>query len=91
MHCRINCLCMLHFLLEFYHFIILSYGEFDYFLQQKLAKRDGGPIDRKFDVELLWKFYQQYKRRYRVDDIQREEQKLLETGAYSVNIGEYGC
>ncbi|KAK9995555.1 hypothetical protein SO802_020241 [Lithocarpus litseifolius] len=57
-------------------------------IKQKLAKRDGGQIDRNRDVELLWEFYQQYKRRYRVDDIQREEQKLLETGAFSVNIGE---
>ncbi|XP_075662216.1 callose synthase 10 [Castanea sativa] len=57
-------------------------------IKQKLAKRDGGQIDRNRDVDLLWEFYQQYKRRYRVDDIQREEQKLLETGAFSVNIGE---
>ncbi|KAK4568877.1 hypothetical protein RGQ29_004339 [Quercus rubra] len=57
-------------------------------IKQKLAKRDGGRIDRNRDVEHLWEFYQQYKRRYRVDDIQREEQKLLETGALSVNIGE---
>ncbi|KAM3751890.1 hypothetical protein ACB098_04G145700 [Castanea mollissima] len=57
-------------------------------IKQKLAKRDGGRIDRNRDVELLWEFYQQYKRRYRVDDIEREEQKLLETGAFSVNIGE---
>lgn len=75
-------------ILSLYHFELWGV---DYFLQQKLAKRDGAQIDRNRDVELLWKFYQQYKRRYRVDDIQREEQKLLETGAFSVNIGEYGC
>lgn len=75
-------------ILSLYHFELWGV---DYFLQQKLAKRDGGRIDRNRDVEHLWEFYQQYKRRYRVDDIQREEQKLLETGALSVNIGEYGC
>ncbi|KAK7824056.1 callose synthase 9 [Quercus suber] len=72
-------------ILSLYHFELWGV---DYFLQQKLAKRDGARIDRNRDAEHLWEFYQQYKRRYRVDDIQREEQKWLETGALSVNIGE---
>lgn len=57
-------------------------------LQQKLAKKDRAPIDRNRDVENLWEFYKRYKRRYRVDEMQREEQRLLESG--SSNLGEYG-
>lgn len=59
-------------------------------LQQKLAKRDGVHIDRNRDIELLWEFYKRYKRRHRVDDIQREEQRFLESGTLSANLGEYG-
>lgn len=62
---------------------------FGHLLQQKLAKKDGTSIDRSRDVEQLWKFYQSYKNRHRVDDIQREEQKWRETGTYSSNLGEY--
>lgn len=58
--------------------------------QQKLAKRDGAKIDRNRDVERLWEFYQLYKRRHRVDDMQREEQKLRESGPSRANLGEYG-
>ena len=59
-------------------------------LQQKLAKKDGA-IDRQHDIERLWKFYVSYKRRHRVDDIQKEQQKLLESGNFSTtNLGEYG-
>lgn len=59
-------------------------------LQQKLAKRDGARIDRNRDIEHLWEFYQHYKRRHRVDDIQREEQKFRESGNFSTVIrGEY--
>ena len=59
-------------------------------MQQKLAKRGGAQIDRNRDVQLLWDFYKQYKSRYRVDDIQREEQKWLESGTFTANLGEYG-
>lgn len=59
-------------------------------MQQKLAKRDGGRIDRNRDIEHLWEFYQRYKRRHRVDDMQREEQRLRESGSFSANFGEYG-
>ena len=59
-------------------------------MQQKLAKRDGARIDRNRDAELLWEFYQQYKRQHRVDDIQRKEQILRESGTFSANMGEYG-
>ncbi|PSR89496.1 Callose synthase [Actinidia chinensis var. chinensis] len=57
-------------------------------IKQKLAKRDGTQIDRNRDVERLWEFYQLYKRRHRVDDIEREEQKWRESGTFSANLGE---
>ncbi|KAK6924727.1 1,3-beta-glucan synthase subunit FKS1-like, domain-1, partial [Dillenia turbinata] len=57
-------------------------------IKQKLAKKDGARIDRNRDVERLWEFYQQYKRRHRVEDIQREEQKWRESGVFSTNMGE---
>ncbi|CAN1239529.1 Callose synthase 10 [Linum grandiflorum] len=58
-------------------------------IKQKLAKRDGTPIDRNRDIEHLWEFYQRYKRRHRVDDIQREEQKWRESGTFTTaNLGE---
>ncbi|XP_050224596.1 callose synthase 10 [Mercurialis annua] len=58
-------------------------------IKQKLAKRDGAQIDRSHDVEHLWEFYQRYKRRHRVDDIQREEQKWRESGTFTTaNLGE---
>uniref|UniRef100_A0A1J3EUH6 1,3-beta-glucan synthase n=1 Tax=Noccaea caerulescens TaxID=107243 RepID=A0A1J3EUH6_NOCCA len=58
-------------------------------IKQKLAKRDGASIDRNRDIERLWQFYQLYKRRHRVDDIQREEQKWRESGTtFSSNVGE---
>lgn len=46
-------------------------------------------MDRSRDVEHLWEFYQRYKRRNRVDDIQREENRLRESGTFSSNLGEY--
>ncbi|XP_072977021.1 callose synthase 10 isoform X1 [Typha angustifolia] len=57
-------------------------------IKQKLAKKDGAAIDRHHDIERLWKFYLGYKRRHRVDDIQREQQKWRESGAFSTNLGE---
>ncbi|KAL2492349.1 Callose synthase 10 [Abeliophyllum distichum] len=58
-------------------------------IKQKLAKKVGARIDRNRDVELLWEFYQQYKTRHRVDEIQREEQRWRESGTFSANIGEF--
>ncbi|XP_073272361.1 callose synthase 10-like [Primulina huaijiensis] len=57
-------------------------------IKQKLAKKDGARIDRNRDVELLWDFYQHYKRRHRVDDIQNEEKRWRESGNFSANIGD---
>ncbi|KAK2968255.1 hypothetical protein RJ640_030305 [Escallonia rubra] len=58
-------------------------------IKQKLAKRDGARIDRNRDAERLWEFYQQYKRRHRVDEMQKEEQRWRESGTFSANLGEY--
>ncbi|CAO2824721.1 unnamed protein product [Amaranthus hypochondriacus] len=55
-------------------------------IKQKLARRDGAPIDRSGDVERLWEFYRQYKQRHNVGDIQREEQKWRESGVFSTNF-----
>ncbi|KAG8379393.1 hypothetical protein BUALT_Bualt07G0083900 [Buddleja alternifolia] len=57
-------------------------------IKQKLAKKDGARIDRNRDIERLWEFYHQYKRRHRVDDIQREEQRWRESGTFGANMGE---
>ncbi|WVZ18445.1 hypothetical protein V8G54_005767 [Vigna mungo] len=57
-------------------------------IKQKLAKKDGVRIDRNRDLENLWKFYLHYKQRHRVDDIQREEQRLQESGNFSSSLGE---
>ncbi|KAL8123352.1 hypothetical protein AgCh_011353 [Apium graveolens] len=59
-------------------------------IKQKLAKKDGARIDRNRDAERLWDFYQKYKRRHRVDDIQREEQRYRESGTFSANLGDLG-
>ncbi|XP_011024097.1 PREDICTED: callose synthase 10 isoform X2 [Populus euphratica] len=59
-------------------------------IKQKLAKKDGASIDRNRDFEHLLEFYQRYKRRHRVDDIQREEQRFRESGNFSTaNLGEF--
>lgn len=56
-------------------------------MQQKLAKKDGGRIDRNRDAQHLWDFYQRYKRVHRVDEIQIEEQRMLESGTFSSDMG----
>ncbi|PIN24305.1 1,3-beta-glucan synthase/callose synthase catalytic subunit [Handroanthus impetiginosus] len=57
-------------------------------IKQKLAKKDGGQIDRHRDMERLWEFYHQYKRRHKVEDLQREERKWRESGTLSAKIGD---
>ncbi|KAJ8752026.1 hypothetical protein K2173_001052 [Erythroxylum novogranatense] len=58
-------------------------------IQQKLAKKGSAQIDRNRDIEHLWEFYQRYKRRHRVDDIQKEAQKWRESGTFTTaNLGE---
>lgn len=50
---------------------------------KKLALKSGAAINRRNDIENLWKFYLNYKRRHRVEDIQKEQQKLRESGIYT--------
>lgn len=52
-------------------------------IKQKLAKKDGSVFNRGQDIDHLWKFYLNYKRRYHVEDIQKEQQKLRESGIFS--------
>ncbi|RWW19621.1 hypothetical protein BHE74_00036908 [Ensete ventricosum] len=52
-------------------------------IKQKLAKKDGTAIDRGHDIDLLWEFYVRFKRRHRVDDIQKEHERWRESGTFS--------
>ncbi|CAL9079246.1 unnamed protein product [Musa textilis] len=56
-------------------------------IKQKLAKKDGTAIDRGHDIDILWEFYVRFKRRHRVDDIQKEHERLRETGTFSTEMG----
>uniref|UniRef100_A0A0E0DVP2 1,3-beta-glucan synthase n=1 Tax=Oryza meridionalis TaxID=40149 RepID=A0A0E0DVP2_9ORYZ len=56
-------------------------------IKQKLAKKDGASIDRQNDIQVLWNFYLQYKSRRRVDDMQREQERLRESGTFSTDMG----
>ncbi|XP_004299187.1 PREDICTED: callose synthase 10 [Fragaria vesca subsp. vesca] len=58
-------------------------------IKQKLARRDGGQIDRNRDIEHLWEFYQRYKQRHRLEDMQKAEQKMRESGTFTANFGDY--
>ncbi|KAL6008465.1 hypothetical protein ACLOJK_033976 [Asimina triloba] len=55
-------------------------------IKQKLAKKDGTRIDRKQDLQRLWEFYQRYKVQHRVDDIQREEETLRQSGTFGASM-----
>lgn len=55
-------------------------------IKQKLAKRENVQIDRNQDIKQLWEFYKLYKRRHKVDDIQRQEQNLRESGTFSSEL-----
>ncbi|KAL8142008.1 hypothetical protein V2J09_015040 [Rumex salicifolius] len=57
-------------------------------IKQKLAKKGGSisQIDRSNDIEHLWEFYQHYKQKHRVEDIQREEEQLRQSGVFSTNV-----
>ncbi|URD86786.1 callose synthase [Musa troglodytarum] len=56
-------------------------------IKQKLAKKDGTAIDRGHDIDILWEFFVRFKRRHRVDDIQKEHERLRETGTFSTEMG----
>ncbi|KAK1286687.1 Callose synthase 10 [Acorus calamus] len=57
-------------------------------IKQKLAKKEGTRIDRNHDIKRLWEFYQDFKRRHRVDDIQEEQQRWRESGTFSTTLGD---
>lgn len=53
---------------------------------QKFAKKDGASIDRQNDIQILWNIYLEYKSRCRIDDMQREQERLRESGTFSTEI-----
>lgn len=55
-------------------------------LQQKLAKREVGTIDRTQDSKRLQDFYRLYREKNNVDTLKEEEMQLRESG---VLTGEY--
>ncbi|KAK9154596.1 hypothetical protein Sjap_002076 [Stephania japonica] len=57
-------------------------------IKQKLAKRDGGRIDRSLDIARLQEFYKLYREKHKVDKLREEEMKLRESGTFSGNLGE---
>ncbi|XP_058090544.1 callose synthase 9 isoform X3 [Magnolia sinica] len=57
-------------------------------IKQKLAKRDGGSIDRSQDIARLLEFYKLYREKNKVDELREDEMKLRESGVFSGNLGE---
>nr|QKN22529.1 callose synthase 9 [Urtica dioica subsp. dioica] len=57
-------------------------------IKQKLAKREGGVIDRSQDIARLLEFYKLYREKNDVDKLREEEMKLRESGTFSGNLGE---
>ncbi|XP_057953714.1 callose synthase 9 isoform X2 [Malania oleifera] len=57
-------------------------------IKQKLAKREGGVIDRSQDIARLQEFYKLYREKNSVDKLREDEMKLRESGAFSGNLGE---
>ena len=57
-------------------------------MQQKLAKREGGTIDRSQDIARLQEFYKQYREKNNVDKLREEEMQLRDTGVFSGKLGE---
>lgn len=57
-------------------------------IKQKLAKREGGSIDRSQDITRLQEFYKQYREKHKVDELREDEMKLRESSAFSGNLGE---
>ncbi|KAK8955587.1 Callose synthase 9 [Platanthera guangdongensis] len=58
-------------------------------IKQKLAKREGGSIDRNQDIARLQEFYKRYREKNKVDELCDDELKLRESGVFSGNLGEY--
>ncbi|VFQ99009.1 unnamed protein product [Cuscuta campestris] len=59
-----------------------------YVIKQKLAKREGGTIDRSQHIVRLLEFYRLYRERHNVDKLREEELTLRESGVFSGNLGE---
>lgn len=57
-------------------------------IKQKLAKRDGGSMDRSQDIARLQEFYKLYRKAHKVDELREDEMKLRESAVYSGNLGE---
>ncbi|GAV74732.1 Glucan_synthase domain-containing protein/FKS1_dom1 domain-containing protein [Cephalotus follicularis] len=57
-------------------------------IKQKLAKREGGIIERSQDIARLQEFYKLFREKNNVDKLQEEEMKLRESGVFSGNLGE---
>ncbi|XP_049931927.1 callose synthase 9 isoform X1 [Nymphaea colorata] len=57
-------------------------------IKQKLAKREAGVIDRTQDIARLQEFYKLYREKHKIDELQEEELRLRESGAFSGNLGE---
>ncbi|OEL22651.1 Callose synthase 9 [Dichanthelium oligosanthes] len=51
-------------------------------IRQKLAKRDGGAIDRSQDIAKLQEFYKLYREKHKVDELIEDEMKLRESAVY---------
>lgn len=57
-------------------------------IKQKLAKREGGAIDRSQDITRLQEFYKRYREKHKVDELREDEMKLRESGVFSGNLSE---
>lgn len=57
-------------------------------IKQKLAKREGGTIDRSQDIAQLQEFYKSYRENNNVDKLREEEMQLRESGAFTGILGE---
>ncbi|RLN41050.1 callose synthase 9 [Panicum miliaceum] len=57
-------------------------------IRQKLAKREGGAIDRSQDIAKLQEFYKLYREKHKVDELIEDEMKLRESAVFSGNLGE---
>ncbi|KAL5719474.1 Callose synthase 9 [Ranunculus cassubicifolius] len=57
-------------------------------IKQKLAKREGGSIDRSLDITRLREFYKLYREKHKVDELRDDEMKLRESGVFSGDLGE---
>ncbi|XP_011037937.1 PREDICTED: callose synthase 9 [Populus euphratica] len=57
-------------------------------IKQKLAKREGGTIDRSQDIAQLQEFYKSYRENNNVDKLREEEMQLRQSGAFTGILGE---